>query len=120
MRHETDDIPTHTPSAALKATTQDTTSEEESFQPPPYKIKKTNEKKNTGKLLNYKIPKLTLKQDLAPKPMPSPKKQHGETLSQMESRNPASKNQQVGRHFEDILNSTSDSGTGESAQPSLV
>ena len=60
MRHiyrchyETDDFSTHTPSAALGAPIQDTASEEESFQPPAYKIKKANEKKNSGKLLNYK------------------------------------------------------------------
>ena len=116
--YETDDFPTHTPSAALGAPLQDTTSEEETTHQPAYKIKKPNDRKCTGKLLNYKKPKLTLKQDLTPKPMPSPKKQHRETLTQIEARNPTSEDQQVVRLFEDILNSTSDSGT-ESAQPQL-
>ena len=98
---------------------QETTSEEETTHPPAYKIMKPNDKKCTGKLLNYKIPKLTLKQALTPKPMPSPKKQHRETRSQIEARNPASEDQQVVRLFEDILNSTSDSGTVESGQPPL-
>ena len=109
----------HTPTAALGAPIQDTTPEEETFQPPAYKIKKANDKKCTGKLLNYKKTKHTLKQDLTLKPMPSPKKQHRETFSQIEAINPASEDQQVVRLFEDILNWTSDSGTDESAQPRL-
>ena len=117
--YKTYDFPTHTPSAALGAPLQDTTSEEETTHQPAYKIKKPNDKKCTGKLLNYKIPKLTLKQDLTPKPMPSPKKQHKETLTLIEARNQTSEDQQVVRLFEDILNSTSDSGTDECAQPPL-
>ena len=124
MRHiyrchyETDDFPTHTPIAALGAPTHETTSEEDTTHQPAYKIKKPNER-CTGKLQNYKIPKLTLKQDLTPKPLPSPKKQHRETLAQIEARNQPSEDQQVARLFEDILNSTSDSGTDESAHPLL-
>ena len=51
--------------------------------------------------------------------MPSPKKQHRETLTQIEARNQPSEDQQVARLFEDILNSTSNSGTDESAHPPL-
>ena len=91
----------------------------ETTRQPVYKIKKPNDRKCTSKLLNYKIPKLTLKQDLTPKPLPSPKKQHRETLTQIEARNQTSEDQQVVRLFEDILYSTSDSGTDESAQPPL-
>ena len=110
MRHiyrchyQTNDFPIHTPSAALGEHMHETTSEEETTHQPAYKIKKPNER-CTGKLQNYKIPKLTLKQDLTPKPMPSPKKQHRETLTQIEARNQPSEDQQVARLFEDILNS---------------
>ena len=97
--YETDNFPTHTPSAAFGAPLQETTSEEETTHQPAYKIKKPNDRKCTGKLLNYKIPKLTLKQDLTPKPMPSPKKQHRETLTQIEARNQPSEDQQVARLF---------------------
>ena len=100
MRHsyrchyETDDFPTHTPSAALGAPLQDTTSKEETTHQPAYKIKKPNDRKCTGKLLNFKMRNLTLKQDLTPKPIPSPKKQHRETPTQKEARNPTSEDQQ--------------------------
>ena len=42
--YETDDFPTHTPSAALGAPLQDTTSEEETTHQPAYKIKKPNDR----------------------------------------------------------------------------
>ena len=77
---------------------QETTSEEESFQPPAYEIKKQDtHERGPRKLLNYKIPKITRKQDLSPKPMPSPKKQHRETLSELDTRNFTSDDQSVDR-----------------------
>ena len=51
--------------------------------------------------------------------MPSPKKQHRETLTQIKARNQPSEDQQVARLLENILNSTNDSGTDESAHPPL-